>query len=86
MVIRDRNDDDKIVACVRSGGKYQWDMINGKYIVVQCLLETLLIRNFDDLFDFYKKQSCVRNNRFIFNILHLYFRINTLSLVGYDVC
>ena len=32
MVVRDRNDDDKIVACVRSGGKYQWDMINGIYV------------------------------------------------------
>ena len=32
MVIRDRNDDDKIVACVRSDGKYQWDMINGIYV------------------------------------------------------
>ncbi len=29
MVVRDRNDDDKVVVCVRHHGKYQWDVMNG---------------------------------------------------------
>ena len=29
MVVKDRNDDDRIVACVQRHGKYLWDMING---------------------------------------------------------
>ena len=29
VVVRDRNDDDKIVVCFQHHGKYQWDMING---------------------------------------------------------
>ncbi|XP_028411772.1 uncharacterized protein LOC114534516 [Dendronephthya gigantea] len=29
VVVKDYNDDDKIVACVQHDGKYQWDMING---------------------------------------------------------
>ena len=46
MVVRDRNDDDKIVACVRSGGKYRWDMINGRYIVLNIFLYFLLNSSF----------------------------------------
>ena len=30
VVVRDRNDDDQIVACVRRHGKYRWDMMNGR--------------------------------------------------------
>lgn len=29
VVVKDYNDDDKIVACVRHDGKYQWEIING---------------------------------------------------------
>ena len=32
MVVKDRKDDDQIVACVRRHGKYQWDIINGIYV------------------------------------------------------
>ena len=34
MVVRDRNDDDQIVACVQRDGKYQWNMINGIYVYI----------------------------------------------------
>ena len=34
VVVRDRNDDDQIVACVRRHGKYRWDMINGIYVYI----------------------------------------------------
>ena len=31
VVVMDRNDDDKIVVCVRHHGKYQWNVMNGRY-------------------------------------------------------
>ena len=40
MVVKDRNDDDQIVACLQRRGKYQWDMINGIYAHIgQCLVK-----------------------------------------------
>ena len=39
MVVKDRNDDDKIVVCVRQHGKYRWEMINGTYVVSNMLFK-----------------------------------------------
>ena len=29
MVVKDRNDDDRIVVCVQQHGNYRWNMMNG---------------------------------------------------------